>query len=241
MIKLLTYQVNPYLLLGEAAEPYLKTNTEWIRDIVNQLMMRHHQHLVKAGIETSLFHNHDETLNHTLPPYPRIIYQNNNGVFMVTGINKGADAIKELFGFYQQPVVAGKNIMISFEPYQKQETDIVKTEGMMMYAIHNYLALDAKTHKQYAHATAIEKLYLLRDTLLKHLIGDLFRYLQVEVDEPQLEIIEMLNNEQRKMTYKNHHYLAFNLVFGANVLLPSFVALGNGKAFGYGVIERVNN
>lgn len=240
MIKLLTYQVKPYLLLGESAESYLKPNAEWIRDMVNQLMVRHRQHLVKAGVDTSLFHNHDEASSHTLTTYPRIIYQNNNGFFMVTGINQGAAALSELFGLYPQPVAAGKTMMVSFVPYRSLETEMVKTGEMIRYAIHNYLALDAKTHKQYADSTAAQKISLLEDTILKHLTGDLFHYLDVVVDEPAVEIVEMLNNEPRSMTYKNHHYLSFNLVFAANVLLPDFVALGNGKAFGYGMIERVN-
>jgi len=239
MIKLLSYQVNPFLLLGESTEPYLKPNAEWIRDIVNQLMVRHRGHLVKAGVDTSIFHNHDEARSHTLPPYPRILYQNNNGIFLVTGINQGADALAELLGFYREPVYAGKKMMVSFSPYSNRETDIVKTDGMITYSIGNYLALDMKTHKQYINATAVQKILLLENTLIKHLLNDLFHYLEVDVDELTVEILEMPAKEQRSMTYKNHHYLAFNLIFAANVLLPDFVALGNGKAFGYGIIKRL--
>ncbi len=54
MIKLLTYQANPYLLLGEANEPFLKTNIGWRCDIVNQLIMGHQLLLTTGGIGNSL-------------------------------------------------------------------------------------------------------------------------------------------------------------------------------------------
>lgn len=238
MLTILTYQLKPYLLVGEPLEPLLKPGAEWLRDIVNMLMVRHREHLTKAGIDTSIFHNHDEKTSHTLPPYPRILYQNHNGIFLVTGINEGAVALAALAAFYPQPVSVGHKLFVGFAPYRVQESGIVKTESPITYKISNYLALDQKTHKEYQAATAIQKLQLLEGRLLKHLVADLFHYLHIDIPEPRLELLDMLSSGQRSLTYRSHHYLAFNMVFGLDVQLPDFLALGNGKAFGYGVIER---
>jgi len=54
MIKLLTYQANPYFL-GEAAGSYLKPNSGWMRDIVNQLIMSHQLLMTAGGIGNSFF------------------------------------------------------------------------------------------------------------------------------------------------------------------------------------------
>jgi len=239
MIKLLTYQVKPYLLIGESVGSYLKFNTEWIRETINMLVNRHRQQLSKAGVDTSLFHNHNESNSQTLTTYPLIIYQQHDSMFFVTGINEGALALSELLNLYPQPVSISNALMVGFSLYRTQETEIVKTAGMLTYRIHNYLALDAKTHKQYESATAVQKIQLLEQTLQKHFENDMFKYLNIAVEGLSVEITKM-NGEPKSITYKTHRYLSFDLLFSANILLPAFLALGTVKAFGYGMIEREN-
>lgn len=241
MIKIITYQIKPYLLIGQAVEPFLKPGADWLRDVINQLMRHHRPQLVNAGIDTSIFHNHDEKTSHTMSPYPRIVYQNHNGLFLVSGISEGEAALSALSAFCQQPAAVGAHMMVHFSQYRIQETEIVHTEHRNLYQINHYLALDQKTHKQYVEATAVQKIQLLERTLKKHLAGDLFLYLGVDIGDPVVEILEVLPAEPRMNTYKNHHYLSFNLVFSLDVELPDYVALGNGKAFGYGVITRVTD
>jgi hypothetical protein len=238
MLSLLTYQIKPYLLIGEPAESYLKANAEWIRDAINMLTNRHRQQLIKAGVDTSLFHNHNETNSQTRTTYPLVLYQHHNEMFFVTGINEGAQALSELFAIYHQAVQISNTLLLGFSLYKAQETEIAKNGKMHTYRIHNYLALDARTHKLYEQASAVQKIQLLEQTLQKHFENDMFKYLNIAVESPVVEITRM-NTEPKSITYKTHRYLSFDLDFSADVQLPAFMALGTVKAFGYGMIEII--
>ncbi|MCX6269640.1 MAG: hypothetical protein NTU44_00185 [Bacteroidetes bacterium] len=78
---------------------------------------------------------------------------------------------------------------------------------------------------------------MLEEAIRKHLEKDFFKYLSIEHKAADIALTELpLINPQRQ-TYKNHQYLSFNLSFSSNLLLPDYMALGNGKAFGYGILE----
>jgi hypothetical protein len=59
------------------------------------------------------------------------------------------------------------------------------------------------------------------------------------MNDIRVEIFDFIKLDQKLLPYKNHFYLPFNLVFSTNFLLPDFLSLGNGKAFGYGIIEQL--
>lgn len=240
MIKTITYQITPYLLLGTHTEAYIKPGTEWIRDVVKGLMHQNSKYLHQMGVDTSLFHNHNENTSQTLIRYPRILYHYTNGQFLVTGINEGASALQLLFSLFKYPVQYVEKIIVTFSLFKSEQIEIINSDSRHYYKINNWLALDAKTHKQYIEFSAAHKIELLNDTLFKHVKNDLFKYLDITLDDIKVEIFDFIKLDQKLLPYKNHFYLPFNLVFSTNFILPDFLSLGNGKAFGYGIIEQID-
>lgn len=240
MINTSTYQIKPYLLIGSRTEDFIKPGTEWIRDVVKGLMHQNSKYLHQKNVDTSLFHNHDEKTSQTLIRYPRIIYHYTNEKFFVTGINEGVIALQHLFDLFKYPVSYNDKIMVSFSIYKSEQIRIVLTEDTFQYKINNWLAMDSKTHKQYLALSACQKMQKLDETLHKHITNDLFKYLSITLEDIQVEIQDIVKFDQKLLSYKDHRYLPFNLIFTTNFLLPDFLALGNGKVFGYGIIEQLN-
>jgi len=238
MLQVTTYIIKPYLLFGETPEKYVKSGTEWMRDAVKGLMHPNSEQLKELGVNTSLFHNHNEANSNTLSDYPKITYHYTNNQFLVTGINEGSFALKKLFALFRNPVSINEHLILEFRRLSHEEIEVAETQQMQFYHIRNYLALDSKTHKKYSEAPAAEKITLLESTLYKHLKNDLFKYLGVNHTNLQVQLLDILKLNQKLLPYKAHFFLPFDLVFSINANLPQFVALGSGKAFGYGIIEK---
>ena len=238
MLRIITYQLKPYLLLGETPDKYVKPGTEWIRDAVKGLMHRSSSALKERNVDTTLFHNHNETTSKTMPGYPKIIYHYTNGQFLVTGINEGTVALQQLFALYDQTLLISDKLMIRILHFGFEEIEVAASEQFNSYRIRHYLAFNAGAHKVYNGATATGKMELLEKTLHKHLENDLFKYLSIIIPDLHVKLLNILKLDQKLLPYKNHFYLPFDLVFSLNVNLPQFIALGNGKAFGYGIVEK---
>jgi len=239
MISLTTYRINPYLNLFEPAEPFFKPGSEWVRDAVKGLMHPNSDKLRSKGVATSLFHNHDEKTSLNKPDYPLIIYHYTGGQFFVTGINEGAFAINELTALFPGPVKVNQQPMVvSFSKVKSSNQEIEAVSDPVTYQIHNYLALNAGIHQEYEAADALRKIAMLEEAIRKHLEKDLFKYLGIDLPVPEIKLLEIPFINPKRQTYKNHHYFSFNLKFSVNLLLPSYLALGNGKAFGYGILEQ---
>ena len=225
--------------MGNNAEPYLKPGPDWVRDAVKGLMHRNAGLLKERGVDTSLFHNHNETNSQNKPTYPLIIYHFADAKFMVTGINEGAYALEQLMALYNFPVEAGNDLLVTFRKlHGKQTIEVVPTPQANTYRLCYYLPFNPKVHKEYDILDAGQKMELLRQTITKHLVNDMFKYLQIPVFDPRVQVLDIVKLDQKRHTYKEHHYLSFDLVFAANASLPVLLTLGNGKAFGYGTIQK---
>ncbi len=88
MVKTTVYQITPFLSEGYQL-PGKGTNngTEWLREAVNLLYNRNKERLHKAGVQTTLFHNHDEKNGNTIARYPLIQYQKREQGYFIAGFN----------------------------------------------------------------------------------------------------------------------------------------------------------
>jgi hypothetical protein len=238
MLHSATYQLKPYLLIGEPAEKYIKPGTEWVRNAVKGLMHSKSGFLKGKGVRTELFHNHNELTGKTLTGYPKILYHYTNESFLVTGINEGATALGQLFELYPGMIRINGQLIIGISKTDDVTHDDLASGKVQLYRIKNYLPFNASTHKLYLAESLPGKMKLLEDTMKKHFRNDLFKFLEINVPELELKLIDILKLDQKRLSYKNHQYLPFDLVFSLNIDLPQYLALGNGKAFGYGIIER---
>ncbi|MCX6266917.1 MAG: CRISPR-associated endonuclease Cas6 [Bacteroidetes bacterium] len=239
MISMITYRITPFLNLGEPREPYHIPGAEWLRDAVKGLMHPNSAELKSSGVDTSLFHNHNEQTSHNKPGYPLIIYHYTGGQFLVTGINEGAFALAQLMTLYHEPVRVSNQLLVSFSRFREVNQEIEATLVPINYTITNYLALNSEIHREYEASAPRSKITILEDAIHKHIGKDLFKHLGIDMAVSEINLTALPEVSPHRQTYKNHHYLSFNLRFSACLKLPDYLALGNGKAFGYGILEKV--
>lgn len=241
MISMVTYRINPYLNIGEPRDSYFLPGAEWMRDAVKGLMHRNSALLKNQEVDTSLFHNHNEQTSHNKPGYPLIIYHFTGGHFLVTGINEGAYALSRLIALFREPVRVSNQMLVSFTMVGEINHEIEATQVPVKYQVNNYLALNAEIHKEYESAGPMRKLLILEEAIRKHLEKDLFKYLGIDLALHDLNLSELPDVNPHRQTYKNHHYLSFNLRFSTCLHLPDYIALGNGKAMGFGILEKYSD
>lgn len=238
MISMATYRITPFVNIGEPREPFYQPGAEWMRDAVKGLMHRHSAKLKQEDVDTSLFHNHNELTSHNKPGYPLIIYHCTGGQFFVTGINEGAYALARLMALYHEPVRVAGHLLVSFSKQKETAREIEATDQPVVYTLHNYLPLNAGVHREFEQAGPMRKILMLEEAIRKHLEKDLFKYLHIDLPVTDVVLSDLPEINPRRQTYKNHQYLSFNLEFSARLALPDYLALGNGKAFGYGILEK---
>ncbi|MEI6885549.1 MAG: CRISPR-associated endonuclease Cas6 [Bacteroidota bacterium] len=241
MINVLTYAVKPYFLHGQPLPFQSRNATEWLRMIVNQLYNTNKARLRRMGINTELFHNHSELTNEPKVRYPLVIYHYFISRFFVTGINEGKDALKELLDPIFEFAEIDKNFLLKFEQIKEEKLEIVNSNMMYQYTLTNWLSqeINTKQHKQFLALPLNEKIKQLETILLKHITIDFGRFLNLHLSETQLSIHSIDDLKRNSIPYKTHEYQPFSIEFHANINLPDFITLGNGKAFGFGRINSM--
>ena len=186
MIKVQSYRATPLLPPDESEKIFRKMDTEWFRVAVNRMYNCNKERLHKAGVNTEIFHNHDEKTGKTKPAYPLIIYHKIDSAFYLTCINQGIETVKELL------------ITLSLNKKIKQ----------------------------------------LETILHSNIVSDFAKYLDYDLSKTEVSIMNIDLFNRGCLQYKGHDYLPFSLEFEANVTFPDNITLGNGKAFGFGRVNK---
>jgi hypothetical protein len=207
--------------------------------VINQLYNSNKARLHKAGVRTELFHNHDELTSATRTLYPLIIYHYLNTGFYVTGINEGAVALKELLEPYERAVDINKNFLLKFELAFSEEREVKNSDTEQRYRLVDWLPLKSDSFKRYQTLTLIEKIGFLEGQLIKHITNDFGKFLDLDLSGTRVKILAVDNLKRSSLPYKSHDYQPFSFEFSVNVDLPGFITLGNGKAFGFGRVEKI--
>ena len=194
--------------------------------------------LESEGVEVSIFHNHDEATGKTLIRYPLIIYHHIGNEFFITGIDAGAKALQLLMekanGFF--PI--NQQLVLSIKLIKDEWLDVTLTDKPVRYSLIDWLPISQADMKEHSESPLSGKITILERKLKTHLEDDFGKYLDLPLKGIQVRIEDLLHFDTQRLFYKNHSYLAFSLIFSCNANLPSFITLGNGKAYGYGRIEK---
>jgi disulfide oxidoreductase YuzD len=239
MTSILTYQVNPYFLQGQPLPFQSKNATEWLRTVINRLYNSNKGRLRSAGIRTEIFHNHDESTSRTIVLYPLIIYHYVDSIFLVTGINEGKTALEGLFESIEKALEIDDRFLLKFKRIKDEDIEIRTTRIKQKYRLTDWLPLNPVNHKQYKTLGLIEKIKFLETILLSNLVNDFGKFLDLDFSKLKVKIFNIEQFQRSSLQYKGHDYLPFSLDFEANAELPDFITLGNGKAFGFGRINRI--
>jgi hypothetical protein len=244
-ISLLTYRIDPYLPYGNSVSEFKQTRSDWLRTTINALYNQNKGRLKSEGIQTDLFHDHDENTGKQIVRYPLIIYHVIGNEFYITGINVGKNAVEELIRPYDRPVEVNKDLMIRFDLFREEEIEIKNTRSKQKYILTDWLPFSSGSFKLYAEKpTLIEKIKFLEERLQIHIVKDLGKFLGFDLSKTRVSILEVDDFKRPRIHLRvnrfRHDFQPFTILFEANVIFPDFITLGNGKAFGYGRINKIS-
>lgn len=247
MIKISVYQITPYLAQGYSL-PNININngTDWLRDAINMIYNRNKERLKVAGIVVNLFHNHDEESGITISRYPLIQFQKILSKYYVIGINEGCVALEELFADMLSVVCISEQLHITVKKVFESEQTAIETEinQLYTYRITNWLPFSSDNYKLFMKKVALsEKVAFLEQCLKNHLVKDFSHYLNLNFNDKTVQVhLTGIDNFNQgcipvKVNKHIHDFQPFTIVFSANLLLPKHICLGNGKVYGFGLVE----
>ena len=248
MVKTTVYQITPFLSEGYQL-PGKGTNngTEWLREAVNLLYNRNKERLHKAGVHTTLFHNHDEKNGNTIARYPLIQYQKREQGYFVAGFNGGSDAIDALFEGINSVAGINNSMLAEIKMFFSGHQETVATNSKLIYTLTNWLPFNRVNYARYKQTGALsEKTALLEHILKSHIVNDFSRFLDLGFTHENT-VVKIISVEsftracvQLQLNKHTHDFQPFTVVFESNLLLPQYICLGNGKVYGFGLTKAVS-
>lgn len=245
MITISVYQVTPFLAEGNALpHPNINNGTEWLREAVNTVYNRNKERLKVAGVQTNHFHNHDEQSSATITRYPLIQYLKLPTGYLVTGIDEGSRALDELFIDPKQSAAIDDRLQIGIKKLSHSEHEVRTSDYETTYSLTNWLPFSRDNFARYKQMSAIsEKIAFLEQMLTAHLLKDFAHYLNIRIDPVSVKLtmtgIDSFTRSclQVRVNKHLHDFQPFTVSFSANLALPPNICLGNGKAFGFGLLQ----
>ena len=105
-----------------------------------------------------------------------------------------------------------------------------------MYRLIAWIPFHHREFKAYKKLNLVEKVAGLNNKLKNHIAGEMGKYLGIQFEELEAEITDFPVEYDTPLIYKGFGYIAYDILFKANVELPPFLTLGNNKSMGYGRI-----
>lgn len=233
-IQIKTYQLDPYFAAGKETTA---CDSIWFREETNRLVRENRQILEGKKADISLFYNHNPESGRTRIGYPLIIYHRYGERFYITGINEGAWAVNCLAEILDHPFRMEDVFFDKFKLIQDDDAFLVGTVPVpKMYRLIAWIPFHHRELKAYKKLNLVEKVAGLNNKLKNHITGEMGKYLGIHFEELEAEITEFPVEYDAPVIYKGFGYIAYDISFKTNVVLPPFLTLGNNKSMGYGRI-----
>lgn len=248
MIKTSVYKISPYLAEGyQLPNTRVNNGTAWLREAINLLYNRNKERLRAAGVVTNLFHNHDEQSGQNISRYPLIQYQKHQSAYYVAGLNEGSHALDQLFIDVLPVYTTSEQVQLVVKSVFNDEQPVAETHSELSYTLTNWLPFSNENYKRFKQMLAIsDKIEFLEQNLKNHLAKDFFHYLNLGISTENILLkLSAIDSFSRscvpvKVNRHIHDFQPFTVTFTTNVLLPRFICLGNGKVYGFGLVEATN-
>lgn len=193
--------------------------------------------IASLGKKDILFHNHEnDKLRYS---YPLIQYKRIHSKAAVMGIGKGIEVISQLLTAHDfNYQIGNKQVEMRIEAVNAYDNDILLTENAdCHYRLRSWLPLNSENYKLYQESESmVERIQILERVL----VGNILSFLKgvgIYLDEQiSLHVTDITG--QRAVTYKKVKLMAFDIVFKANLQLPSNIGLGKSASVGFGVLLK---
>jgi len=200
-----------------------------------------------GGWDNDLFHQHDNSgaESKLLHRYPLIQYRSYKGRPYIYAINEGREALMALWksGTIEK-YYKDRNINLQIDDYDKPKQWLrlvpVQEQYMYRYRIIQYVPFNNANYNVYKNLPGfLNKVSFLEKLLAQHLQG-LATALNWRWDKNEHRLTVTIDDIDRieKVKEHNNSFIAIDLVFYTNALLPDRIAIGNDMAFGKGWLHK---
>lgn len=186
-----------------------------------------------------LFHNHtDKGLRYA---YPLIQYKRIRQCAAIVCMNQGAEAIGSFFSNYQNHLMIG-NRPVTFEIdfLHPAEVTIGLTDTMQVYQLNRWLPLNTKNYHIYQSLEGlVERITFLEKILTANILA-CTKGLDIRLDQLlTCKIQDIL--QTYPVEHKGVKFMAFNIIFTANITLPDYLSIGKNASMDCGIVTHVPN
>ena len=196
-----------------------------------------------AGIENTLFHNHDGAgFNYK---YPLIQYRIIGGKAAIVCLNEGIEQTQSLFssGFVGNDLIIGGenkgNLMI--ESIRQNEFSLDVLESPVKYHISRWLPLNQQNYTLWKNSETEEDRILKLNSILVGNIISFAKGVGWQIDS-QIECsIDINSVVTRPIIYKEQQLISFSLDFTTNLFFPNGLGLGKGVSSNLGVVLHIRH
>ncbi len=196
-----------------------------------------------AGIENTLFHNHDGAgFNYK---YPLIQYRIIGGKAAIVCLNEGIEQMQSLFssGFVGNDLIIGGenkgNLMI--ESIRQNEFSLNVLESPVKYHISRWLPLNQQNYTLWKNSETEEDRILKLNSILVGNIISFAKGVGWQIDSKIECSIDIDSVITRPIIYKEQQLISFSLDFTANLFFPNGLGLGKGVSSNLGVVLHIRH
>jgi len=167
--------------------------------------------------------------------YPLVQYRVERGQAALFGIGQGVEAIRAWVLRQQGPLrMGGRSYRLQIVGMQEQRHCLQMLPAMQHYRIMDYLPFKQENYRLWQLADDLHaRVDLLQRMLTGHILG--FASAMNYSLPARLEVRPMAIRQMRSCSLHGIRHLAFNLIYKANINLPSGLGLGRGVSHGFGV------
>lgn len=185
-----------------------------------------------------LFHHHIDNQN-LLIQYPLIQYKLKNKKLSVLFLENATQQIYKFLTQEEWNIKIGKeDRKLKVKKINIYQSQVGFAENKKDYILHNWLALNEDNYKTFQETKSlISRVELLERILKAHLLAfgeGVHWHIDKNID---LCIIDI--HKQKWVKYKKVPFLAFDVSFHTNMILPDFIGVGKSSSVGFGVINSI--
>jgi len=197
----------------------------------------------KAGLDKEAFHNHknsaditDSTYHHR---YPLIQYQVHDGKAAIIGFGQGAEDLKAFVKEYDGKLALNNRsvnapILVSLSTPSR----FAISDKQKSYQLTHWIALNHENYAKWKQADGlIEQVEVLEKQLSNHIVS---LCKATNWRPPEFFKVRITDFEERHVKYRNQRYLAFNVTYKTNLMLPQYFGLGRAVSEGFGMNVRLD-
>jgi hypothetical protein len=213
------------------------------RKAMTHLVSKWRTKLTKAKIATDLFHNHDEKTGKNLNRYPLVQFKQLGRRGAMTGIGKGADAVKEFsrLAANEEPeiVLNGQRCRLSIHKTEvQQEHDFKTNRKMIKYRMRKWLPMDDEFFRKWEKTGKLSKRVDILDECLHRQVSRFITDVcKKEIKDLKTHLTDISNTGWTEEYHFRKMY--FDVIFECNVSLPHEVGIGQVPSIGFGRISRI--